>query len=839
MRSSVVQTLAGNRRRRVSAGVWAVIAWMLVAFLDWSARGGTNTSWAFQPVGNPSQPRVKSVGWVKTPIDRFVLARLEAAGREPSPSADKRTLIRRATFDLTGLPPTPEAVEEFLADDSPGAFERVVDRLLRLPEYGERWARHWLDIARYADNKGYVFFEEKTYPWAWTYRDYVVRAFNEDKPYNRFLLEQIAADQLSPTPEARSLAALGFLTVGDHFSNNTHDILDDRIDVVTRGLLGLTVGCARCHDHKYDPVSQADYYALYGVFRSSSEPMVPPLLEAPPVGNPYECFLWELSERERRLREFVESKHRSIVTAARDRIAEYLMAVHAQRGQPTTESFMLLADPGDLNPTVITRWRRFVERDNDTNGVWRLWHRFSELSPTNFAESASAILRASVATPIGGDLTVAGSRRHAGIDAAFAGEPPASMTAVAERYAGVLRRVDAEWKAMVSNAVVAGPSRPVRLPNPDDEALRRVLYGPDAPADIPLQLDWGFLSLLPDRASQGEFQVLLKDLEQWLMNGPHAPPRVMALTDLPVAYEPRIFERGNPGRLGASVPRRFLKVFNGRPFHQGSGRLELAQALVDPQNPLTARVFVNRVWMHHFGVGLVNTPSDFGTRSEPPSHPELLDWLASDFMRNGWQIKRLHRQILLSAAYQQSSRGIEVATAAATSTVGPDPENRLLWRMNRRRHDFEVQRDALLAVSGKLDLRLGGPAISAASQRRTLYSFVNRLDVPPVMTTFDFPSPSASCPQRSATTVPSQALYWMNNDFVADCAAAVVRRPDVTQCRSVSEKVTRLYRLIYSRPPSERDLERARTFLGSEPEEKVWQQLAHALLLANEFVFVD
>ena len=778
--------------------------------------------WAFRFPPEVNPPIVKNKRWARTAIDKFILGKLEKLGLQPAPSADKRTLVRRATFDLLGLPPTPEEVDSFLRDASPDAFARVVERLLKSAHYGERWGRHWLDVARYADNKGYVFFEEKTYPWAWTYRDYVVRAFNEDKPFDRFVLEQLAADQLVLQGDCRTLAALGFLTVGDHFSNNTHDILDDRIDVVSRGLLGLTVGCARCHDHKFDPISQADYYALYGVFASCTEPMVPPLVEAPALKEAYEGFELELIAREHKLREYVETKHRAIVQGARTRIADYLMAVYAQRNQPATENFMLIADVGDLNPTVISRWRATLERAGAMSSIWAPWHQFAALAQTNFAELAPEVHRA----------VMKSDRINPRVAAALSSAPLQSMKDLAERYAALLSSIDKRWQEALSNPAVA-TAPPRQLPDPAEEELRGVLYGPDAAPDLPAQMDWGFLSLLPDRASQGEFQKLLKDLEQWLMHGPEAPARAMVLNDLPMAYEPRIFQRGNPNRPGASVPRRFLEVLNPRCFSRGGGRLELAQAIVDPKNPLTARVLVNRVWLHHFGAGLVTTPSDFGLRGEPPSHPELLDWLAREFIRGGWSVKSLHRLIMNSAVYQQAC----VAPDEKSQSV--DAENRLLSRMNRRRHDFETQRDALLAVGGTLDLKAGGPPVALSTPRRTLYTFINRLDVPPVMATFDFPSPSASCPQRARTMVAPQALYLMNNDFVADCAAAVLRRGDMATLKSRAEKVDRLYALLFSRRPTELDLRWAGDFLGSSPDGKAWQHYVHALLLANEFVFVD
>ena len=824
-------------------------------------RPETRPSWSSRPLRNVEPPAVRDRGWGKTVIDRFILARLEEQGLQPAAPADKRTLIRRATFDLLGLPPTPEEVAAFIADTAPGAFARVVERLLDSPHYGERWGRHWLDVARYADNKGYVFFEESRYPWAWAYRDYVVRAFNQDKPFDRFVLEQLAADQLDLNGDRPSLAALGFLTVGDHFSNNIHDILDDRIDVVSRGLLGLTVSCARCHDHKFDPVTMADYYALYGVFRNSTEPLVPPVIGSPALNERYESFELELIARERQLRDFVETKHRQIVHGARTRIGEYLMAVYAQRNQPTTESFMLLADQGDLNPTVISRWRSHLERAGETNAIWAPWHQFAKLNETNFTALAPDVNASLLKAAPGNTAEISREKAGRGLNPhvlqALSNAPPKSMKDVADRYAALLGSVDRRWQELLSNSVSRATPLPAELSDPAGEELRRVLYGPDAPPDLPAQMDWGFLSLLPDRASQGEFQKLLKALEEWLMHGPEAPARAMALQDLPVAYEPRIFLRGNPNRPGPSVPRRSPQWLDpiARPFSRGSGRLELAQAMVDPGNPLTARVFVNRVWLQHFGAGLVTTPSDFGNRSEPPSHPALLDWLAGEFMRGGWRVKHLHRLIMNSAVYQQSSLAATPRGAGSeggrplpsssteqkdlAGSAADDPENRLLSRMNRRRHDFETQRDAVLAVAGKLEAKLGGPPVEPGAPRRTLYTFVNRLDVPPLMTTFDFPSPSTSCPQRGQTTVAPQALYLMNNEFVSDCAADILRRPEVAELTSIKAKVERVYALLFSRTPTASDLRRAEEFLGAAPNDKTWQHYAHALLLANEFVFVD
>ena len=779
--------------------------------------------WALQPLRSVVIPETRPRRLAGNEVDAFVLQQLKRKDLSPSPAVERRQLIRRASFDLLGLPPTPEEVEQFVADPDPKAYPRLLDRLLRSPHYGERWGRHWLDVARYADNKGYVFFEEKTYPWAYAYRDYVVRAFNEDLPIDRFIVEQLAADQLDLGADRRPLAAMGFLTVGDHLVNNTHDIVDDRIDVLSRGILGMTVACARCHDHKFDPILQTDYYALYGVLRSSYEPMVPPLFSTPRLAESYEEFELGLVAREEKLKVFIVEKHGEIVRGGRRRLAEYLMAAYAARNQPPTENFMVLADKEDINPTVLLRWRLALERAREQGGgMWAPWHAYAALSETNFAQEAAAP-----------PSKPAGSNSVPSLVAKlFQGQPPKSMQEVADRYQTLLRGIGEQWELGVEDARKRGLPAPQALPDAEREALRAVLYGPDAPPDVPATMDWGFLSLLPDRASQGVYQQLVTDLEQWLMRSDDAPPRAMVLQDSPVAFTARVFQRGNPNRPGAEVPRRLPLMLDptGTPFKQGSGRLELARALTSRRTPVTARVFVNRVWMHHFGAGLVTTPGDFGMRSEPPSHPDLLEYLTWEFVQHGWSLKWLHTLMMESATYQQSSLDREEG-------VRVDPENRLLWKMPRRRHDFETLRDSVLAVSGQLDATLGGRPVGLTAPRRSLYLFVDRMDLPSLYTTFDFPSPSSSCSQRSATTVSPQSLYLMNNEFVAQAARSVLKRPDVASL-SDGQRLGRLHQLFFGRSPREEEIRHARSFLA-RPGSDRWGHYVHALLMSNEFVFVD
>ncbi len=752
--------------------------------------------WAFQRVKRPAVP-----AGAAHPVDAFINAKLAEKKLAPSPEADRRTLIRRLTFDLHGLPPTPAEVAAFEADTSKDAWEKLIDRLLASPRYGERWARHWLDVSRYADNKGYVFFEDKNYPWAWTYRDYVIGAFNKDLPYDRFVLEQLAADRLE-LADKKSLAALGFLTVGGHFMGNTHDVVDDRIDTVTRGLMGLTVSCARCHDHKFDPIPQADYYSLYGVFRSAAEPLVPPLYGTVPDTLRNRMVASFTAMRERKLVEFVTAKHGELVTQARTRAGDYLYAAHLAKDQPSADDFMLIADKGDLNPAMISRFKSFLEDTRKRKDpAWALWHRCANATAATLGAVQSEA----------GDPSI--------LQAQFA-VPPKSMKEVAERYGRAMALADAARK--YSGFALPGT-----------EPLLGALYGPNAPADAPLSLDWGFLSLFPDRGTQGEYQKLIKDLETWTAKG---PPRAMALVDAERPYDAKLFLRGNPNRPGAEVPRQFLKVLdaNRKPFADGSGRLEFARAIASKDNPLTARVFVNRVWMHHFGKGIVGTPGDFGLRGDPPTHPELLDFLASQLIADGWSVKKLHKLILTSVAYKQVSLDRKDALSA-------DPENALVWKQNRRRLEFEPLHDAMLAVSGSLDFTGGGQSVPlfAGRTRRAVYGSIDRLEFPSLLATFDVPNPAATSPERSNTTVAPQALYLMNGPFARDAAKRWANAAAVKSATSPSAKLDALFLSGFGRKPSDTERKKLLEYVAKGPETERWLDLAHGLLMTNEFAFVD
>ena len=637
--------------------------------------------WSLQPVKDSLIPAINTMTMPKvlksSPIDAFIASKLSTQKLTLNPQADRQTLIRRVTYDLTGLPPTLEETRAFLADKSPRAFENVVDRLLESPRYGERMARLWMDIARYADTKGYVFEEDRNYYNAYTYRDYLIQSFNSDKPYNRFIVEQIAADKLDLGEDKRPLAAMGYLTLGRRFINNIHDITDDRIDVVTRGFQGLTVSCARCHDHKFDPIPTQDYYSLYSIFASSIEES--PIISPRAIAEPYKAYQKKVSALETEQ----DSTLRAEVSHLRERVK-----------QEQARGSNMVVNP--LSPLVKEALQGLREnelpKDKDKN--------------------------------------------RETIEAAFPEEKRTRLT---------------------------------------------------------------------------QIRTELVDIRK---TPPVQPEFAMAMTDNSSFGSQPIFKRGNPNNPGEIAPRRYLKCVAGenRPtFAQGSGRLELAQAIVDPKNPLTARVMVNRLWAQHFGTGIVRTPSDFGFKGERPTHPELLDYLATRFMKeDGWSTKKMHKRILLSATYQQSS--------SITPTIAvSDPENRLYSHQNRRKLEMEQMRDTLLAFSGKLDIsKVGGKSEELwgkdYSLRRAVYGKVERQNLPGIFKTFDFATPDAHSAQRFQTMVPQQGLFLMNSEIVNDQIMAMGKT------KTSEQKPEALYRRLFGRTPTPEETALGERFLrATEP----------------------
>lgn len=745
----------------------------LIASAGLSRAEAAKVHWAFQPVTLPTVPDVENGENVRTPVDAFVREKLQDAGLPFSAEADRQTLIRRLSYTLTGLPPSPQAIEEFVNDRDPNAYEKLVDRLLATPAYGEHWARHWLDVARYADTKGYVYGrEERFWTHSWAYRDWVVNALNEDIPYDQFLLLQMAADQVVEDPADKDLAAMGFLTLGRRFLGVERDIIDDRIDVVTRGTMGLTVGCARCHDHKYDPIPTADYYSLYGVFASSEE-------DLRATGDPdveSDAFRAELKKRKETLATTMAKLRLESAKRTRERTADYLFAQTELEKYPD-DGFGQIFSKTDLLPAFVYRWEEFLrEAEKRKDPIFVPWHTYRTLSPKGFSEAASKIKF--------DDGSV-----HPIVARAFQ-KPPLSMREVADRYGEIFGKVDG----------------PEKLPDPDAESLRQVLYDPDSPAEAP-QLPIVHSETFYPNGVITQLWKLEGEIARWINDSKSGYPHALILKDRKDPVNPRIFVRGDPLKKGDHVPRQFLSLLAGdqrESFGKGSGRLEMAKAIIDSANPLTARVMVNRVWMHHFGEGLVSTPSDFGLRATPPSHPELLDWLTAQFVAEGWSLKKLHRHIVLSSAFRQRSSGPEDASARKLA-MEIDPQNRLLWRMNSRRLSWEQFRDSLLAASGELNLQIGGKPVDLlgadASKRRTLYGLVDRQFLPGVLRTFDFASPDLHTPKRSQTTVPQQALFFMNHPLVLDSARSLAKLSE-RKATSPVERIGILFQQIWQRNPS-------------------------------------
>ena len=802
--------------------------------------------WSFKPIQDVDPPIVADTAWPQTGLDNFILARLEAANLRPAPIADRRMLLRRVYYDLIGLPPTWDEVQSFENDPSPQAYSSVVDRLLESPRYGERWGRHWLDVARYADTKDGVlmFGDDRLRPFAYTYRNYVIRCFNEDVPFDRFVEEQLAADLINPPVEPWKLSALGFLTLGKMFDGNVHDVIDDQIDSVTRGLMGLTVSCARCHDHKFDPLPTADYYSLYGVFANCETPrdlpLIAPIAETP-GGIEFEHLV--LSKREV-LRTFVDEQYEMLTETARQRVTDYLVHVSTAPIDPMeTAIFFLSLSPEDLRVPIISRWRRLLEtRRQPEDPVFGPWHdlqsrmesevagspdtpsgpRISDVvlatwrqrpAGTNFGQANTLVLDALEATKIESVGDIARTYGELFISAYERSKKPIDPETT--------ESVNSQWRQLVD-----------------------LMVGPASPTFFPKSQTFRYMS----RAQIDDHNAKALEIDRLSAQNPNAPPRAMVVQDSEIIREPKIFVRGNASQHGRPVPRQFVSVLSTderQPFGEGSGRLDLARAITSLTNPLTARVIVNRVWMFHFGEPLVATPSDFGRRGNPPTHPELLDYLASQLQRNGWSLKWLHRQIVSSNTYKQSSRVDENVSAVA---VQVDPENRLLWRMNRQRLDLEAMRDTILHHACQLENRFGGrpqnPSPDAVLQRRTVYNLVDRQSLPGMYRTFDFASPDLSNERRSKTMVPQQALFALNSPFMLTQARLLAERSaSDTAPIDRTARIDWLYQTVFLRLPTDDERLACLAYLETATDDvaksKAWQRLAQVLLASNEVMYVD
>jgi hypothetical protein len=812
------------------------------------------TWWAFQPLKAPSIPPGKDAGG--HPIDGFISQALKARGLLPVPPADRRTLIRRATFDLIGLPPTLEEVKAFLDDASPSAFSTVIERLLASPHYGEKWGRHWLDLVRYADS-----LDERSYEKdgdildAWRYRDWVVSAFNNDLPYDRFIVEQIAGDILasgSPTWEADRLIATGMYAIGnwgngDADKEKLHtDIVDDQIDVTSRVFLGVTLACARCHDHKFDPFTTRDYYALSGFFFSShilerfqskgeGEKLMRIPLHSPGEQKRLEEMQkrigqidGQLAQSLRPLAEVVEKlAGQKGLTAWRPKGTDNPSLVSNATGRPVAFGTIKLAadavavHPGPSVP-VTAAWKSpcagpvsisAALRDADPNcgdGIeWELRHGGQTLRRGTMDNGGSVSIPATECKVKPGELVllIIRPRREYTCDTT---EIELTIQAPDGKSWDVRRDLLRDGKQGAAGVWWLCSGQGETLAG-DDQKLRQLE-----------QERSGLAASLANRP-----------LAQGMLEG-GIPGTAYA-----GFHDARIHLRGAYNRLGDVVPRGLPAVLSSKQpaIASGSGRLELARWIADPANPLTARVMANRIWQHHFGWGLVRTPNNFGKLGSAPTHPELLDYLAAELIRSGWSIKALHRLIMTSQAYQRSSLLADPRLREAHLRL--DPDNLLAARQQRRRLSAEEFRDAALAVAGELDPTLGGKAIrDLSTRRRTLYVTAIRSDRSNYQALFDAADPTAIIDQRTESTVAPQALWLLNHPFVLDRARALARRIlQVPGGRAA--RVNWLCERLFCRPATADDLTLAERAVPHPETEAEWERLCQVLLCSNEFMYLD
>jgi len=787
--------------------------------------------WAFKPLADPAVPRPLSPeASIENPIDAFHQLRLAEAGLTPAPPANKRDLIRRATYDLTGLPPTRREVEDFLADDSPGAFRRVVDRLLRSPQYGVRWGRHWLDVARYADSNGRD--ENLAFGNAWRYRDYVVNAFNHDKPFNRFLIEQIAGDLL-PDSDRETFTATGFLQLGAKVlaegdkDKLVMDTIDEQIDTMGKAFLGMTLGCARCHSHKFDPVPQDDYYALAAIFKSSrtfaegGRGAIKYWYERDFADEEEKKRIADVDKEIAKYRSAASSfKSKATVTLrgeARAKAADYLVAATKFAPSATLEEVALIAKPKGLHPRILHTCRLHLEY-NKTDPFFAQWHE-------------------------------------------WAGDP----VAVGKHFSALFQEAEAALADARKKNPKAKTLQDARL-----EAARAALYDLSGFLTVPAKPEHAF-----DAETLAEYHRLSEEARIFESAAADITA-AMGVTDGEIQKDIPLHIRGSHLNLGRPVPRGVPQVmrFSRRDLkfpEKQSGRLELAQWMADDRHPLTARVFVNRVWRWHFGRGIVPTPNNFGVQGAEPTHPELLDWLAEEFIRSGWSVKTLHRLIMNSHAYRMATQHANPDKADQV-----DPANLLWSRFEIRRLEAEEIRDAALAAAGLLDKRLGGKTIPLRNRqfffnhtsedhtnyeklrRRSLYLPVVRNHLCGIFEQFDFPDPNLPVGNRQTTTVAPQALMMMNSTLFMDAGDALAGQAMEMVGVDDGERIDFAYQRALVRPPSNAERERALRFIAeltgppallnsstmdeaanAEARRKAWSLFCQSLLASNEFIYLN
>jgi hypothetical protein len=916
--------------------------------------------WSFRPIEKHERPRVRQPDWCLNEIDYFTLSKMEQHHLQPVRPAAKRELIRRATLDLIGLPPSAEQVEEFLNDESVNAFEKVIARLLESEHYGERWGRYWLDVARYSEDQAHTFSVRENSN-GFRYRDWVISAFNADMPYDQFVKLQIAGDLLNAESKDSydHLVALGLFGLGAQYYKNSDaakaaaDELDDRVDTLTRGFLGLTVSCARCHDHKFDPIPTQDYYSIAGVFRSSKLHNAP--LCTPDEVQAYDQGQQRIKKAETAVAEFLAIEKSTAAESKVGEIARYMEAVwlyQVAKAEGPPPKLSVLAQDRGLNETLLQRWIQFLapkqkgkvvaldawfalssELTHETNAVpshvsevvknfqERVQSRLNDQNGVAIAnlvagaETDHEIGRPRFVTPV-----VTKARPTAAIDVEILGAKQLFLVVsdagngkscdhadwIEPKLVGKqgeLNLTDLKWVSLegtegrinknhegkpirvggkkYSNGIGVHAPTVIAYDLPDgydrfkaiggldnsgsdqaggcgDQASIQFSIYTEKPLEIaiitqdplldmilgkegPLIVSDTDIEIFLSVEKQIQWKALRADVEQAKANAPAMYAVAHSYAEAKAA-DMKVFVRGNPANEREIAPRRFLRILAGedRPlFQDGSGRRELAGAIASADNPLTARVMVNRIWQHHFGRGIVGTSSDFGTQGEPPTHPELLDYLAARFIESGWSIKSLHSEIMRSATYRLS-------TSIDAQNAEIDGDNRFLWQMSRRRLDVEAWRDALLDVSGRLDRQIGGPSTNlkdANNARRTVYAKISRHELDSLLRLFDFPDANITSAIRSETTVPQQQLFVLNSPFMIEQAKAFSARLHEESPANDESRIRRAFMLAYARPPSDLEVELGLAYLGGEQDSQnqlsLWQSYAQILLGANEFMYID
>lgn len=736
---------------------------------DWEK--ARNAHWAFS---NPLKVKIPdNEEFLENPIDVFIQRKLDKARISPSPIADKKTLVRRLYQAITGLEPSFEEVQNFISDQDSKAYEKLVEKLLKSPRYGEKWGRHWLDVARYADGKGFSQpGQSGLLPYSWTYRDYVIRSFNEDKPFNEFVKQQLAAD-LMDLKDKRDLAALGFIRLGQEY-RDMKERPHEMVDVATQSFLALTVSCARCHDHKFDPIPTADYYSLYGVFKSVQELVMddlPVIYESTdPVQK--EAFKVEFEKHSKAMDGFKVVAFKKLMSIQNKALADYLKqaSIRQLKMKPEIRTHRGLQED----------FSRYLANNNEVrkSPFLKLWNLVLK-NPKNTKKYVEQAI-AEKDTPI--DLREA------------------------------LRKLknpnrNEVFKVYISLVEELNKKKPKRIDDLMKEYAAFFKSHFEKRNDLFRYINSGIGGL------KNQYIKLSNNIKQaW--SHPGGPAKAMVVRESPRPYNPYVFIRGQRDQRGPKVPRRYLQILSKDEgiFQKGSGRLEFAERVASNDNPLTARVIVNRLWAWHFGKGLVRTPSNFGVLAGKPSHPELLDYLANWFVDNGWSVKKLQKLIMTSQAFMQSS---EYRQDAADI----DGENVLVWRKDPVRKSWESIRDSIIQVSGSLEHRIGGVPVNLLTSNetnvRTVYGLLNRRNLPGPFKYFDFPSTTVTCEERSKTISPQQGLFLMNSEFSARYAQKVAAS---LKGKNDSAKVDSIYKKVLSRLPGQEEKKAVLKFIGEAKE---------------------